>query len=171
MWVDNDAQVEHMASVGRANRTHGMAHGAEWKVYYGMLGRCYSPSHKSYARYGGRGITVCARWLESFENFVADMGNRPDGMTLERDRVNDGYSKDNCRWATPREQANNRTNNVLITAHGKSMTAPEWERETGIRRTTIEQRIRNGWNPDRAVSDPPIPRGKDRLNFDVSTRN
>lgn len=73
-----------------------------------MLSRCNNSNATSYQYYGGRGITVCERWLHSFENFLADMGPRPDGMTLDRENTNGSYAADNCRWSTPKQQANNR---------------------------------------------------------------
>ena len=82
-----------------------------WK---GMWARCTNPKAKDYKHYGGRGITVCERW-KSFEAFVEDVGPRPKGKTLDRKRVNEGYSKDNCRWATPVEQARNRRVKMKLT--------------------------------------------------------
>jgi len=79
------------------------------QTYKGMLLRCYKPYATQYAYYGGRGIMVCERWLgvHGFENFLADMGERPDGLTLDRKHVNGDYAPENCRWATKSEQAKN----------------------------------------------------------------
>lgn len=86
---------------------HGSASGVSptYNSWVGMIARCTSPTHKSYARYGGRGIKVCKRWLDSFENFLTDMGERPDGLSIDRIDVNGNYTLKNCRWATATEQA------------------------------------------------------------------
>lgn len=79
-----------------------------WSVWMGMKQRCFNKNNKSYKYYGGRGITVCDRWLESLSNFVEDMGERPEGYTLERINVNGDYCPDNCKWASWSEQMRNR---------------------------------------------------------------
>ena len=82
-----------------------------YRVYHGMKTRCTNPNHVYYDYYGGRGITVCQRWLDSFWNFVEDMGERPKGYTLDRIDNNAGYFKENCKWSTMKEQSNNRRPN------------------------------------------------------------
>lgn len=88
-------------------KKHGRAHDRTYVSYHSMLQRCTNPKASRYARYGGRGIKVCDRWLESFENFLADMGDRPDGLTLERIDNEKGYEPGNCKWATHEEQSAN----------------------------------------------------------------
>ncbi|WP_217862562.1 hypothetical protein [Vibrio alginolyticus] len=90
-----------------------------------MLDRCNNPDHASYCRYGGAGITVTKRWL-FFENFVADMGYKPESLTLDRIDGSLGYSKDNCRWATAKQQAENRKTTIWITYRGDTLTFKEW---------------------------------------------
>lgn len=88
--------------------THGKSNTPEYRSWAHMKERCFNPKHHAYDQYGGRGITVCARWLQ-FENFLADMGERPKGMTLDRFPNNDGnYEVSNCRWATPSQQQINK---------------------------------------------------------------
>ncbi len=134
--------------------THG-AETVEWKTWIGMLGRCVNPQHVNYKYYGARGIKVCERWKEWYEHFLSDMGRRPS-RTHSIDRIdNDGdYCPENCRWATRREQNANRRNNKFLTALGKTQIMIEWERETGLGEATIRARLRRGWTPDKAVSEP-----------------
>jgi hypothetical protein len=89
-------------------RSHGMSGTREYRCWKAMKTRCLNPVHQCYDRYGGRGITVCDRWLSSFESFIEDMGRCPEGLTLERDDNDKGYDPGNCRWATRRDQQRNR---------------------------------------------------------------
>jgi hypothetical protein len=92
---------------------HGMTGTPTWWSWICMRQRCSDPRVYGYSRYGGRGITVCERWLHSFENFLADMGERPDGMTLDRIDNDGNYEPGNCRWATSSDQNNNRSDNKI----------------------------------------------------------
>lgn len=120
-----------------------------------MRARCSSPSDKNYKYYGARGVTVCERW-SSFAVFVADVGPRPAGMSLDRIDPNGNYEPGNVRWATPLEQTRNRRNTKRLEAFGESLTASEWSERTGVSRFTIASRIRKGWSAERAVSTPPL---------------
>lgn len=117
-------------SAAKTHSTHGMARvgdvSPEHIAWVGMKGRCLNKNHKHYAHYGARGIVVCDRWLDSFENFFADMGPRPSPKhSIDRIDVNGNYEPRNCRWATWKEQARNKRNNVRITVRGRSLCAAE----------------------------------------------
>ena len=94
-------------NAGSRTRTHGMSKTPTWVSWMSMKDRCLRPTNRCWMDYGGRGIVICQRWLESFENFLADMGERPEGMTLDRINVGGNYEPGNCRWATPTEQRRN----------------------------------------------------------------
>jgi hypothetical protein len=113
-------------------------------IWGGMKDRCTNPNSKAFSRYGGRGITFCKRW-EDFELFYFDMGPCPSGKSLERIDNNAGYGPENCRWATRREQQNNRRINVRVTLRGCTKTVAEWARETGLPPHTIYKRLKAGW--------------------------
>lgn len=136
--------------LGASQRTHGMAETKPWYVWSHMLQRCQSPTNPAYRHYGGRGITVCERW-QTFENFYTDMGDPPDGMSIDRIDVNGNYEPSNCRWATPTEQSNNRRSNTYLTAFGKSQTIAQWSRETGIKQPTICVRLARGASHEEAL--------------------
>lgn len=127
------------------NRSHGMCYTKTYKSWYTMRQRCLNVRNKRYYCYGGRGIAVCDEW-HKFENFYKDMGERPEGKSLDRIDNNKGYFKENCRWATREEQANNKSNNVRICYNGKSKTIAQWSAETGIGSTTISERMKRGWD-------------------------
>lgn len=125
--------------------THGGCYSKEYIAYGAMKQRCYYQKNKRYNRYGGRGITVCHRWLESFENFLADMGEKPsDDHSIERIDNNGNYEPGNCRWATRVEQANNRKNNTRIEINGRIQNLTQWSKESGINRTVILRRLKRG---------------------------
>ncbi|MDN8081144.1 hypothetical protein QZN30_17415 [Burkholderia multivorans] len=132
---------------------HARTNTPTYRSWTAMKSRC-DPDHGK-PEYAGSGISVCLRWLESFENFLADMGERPKGTTLDRFPNGSGnYEPGNCRWATPSEQANNRGNQHLLSAHGKTMTIMEWANKTGIPFQTIRHRLLRGWSAERSVSAP-----------------
>lgn len=120
----------------------------EYRAWLHMKGRCYTKTDHKYHRYGGRGITVCDRWLESYNNFLEDMGRAPSVKhSVDRIDVNGNYEPENCRWATILEQANNRTTNMLVEYNGKKMSLRMWQREIGFNYGTTKDRIlKYGWS-------------------------
>ena len=128
-----------------------------YRIYNHMKRRCYSPNEKVYSYYGGRGITVCDEWLADFEVFKSwalDSGYRED---LEIDRIdNDGnYEPSNCRWATRKEQMNNRSGNHVISHEGETHTLTEWAEKVGISPATLSGRVnKNGYSYERALTEP-----------------
>jgi len=118
-----------------------------------MLSRCTNPNDVSWQNYGGRGITVCPRW-QTFEMFYEDMGQRPHGHTIERDDTDGPYDPINCRWATMREQGANKRNTIRLELGGRTQTIMEWAVETGLPAHVIRRRIRRGWEPHRALTQP-----------------
>lgn len=115
--------------------------------------RCIDPKHKAYPNYGGRGITVCDRWMDDPQAFVDDMGLKPS-RKHEIDRIdnNRGYFPDNCRWATRSENTRNRRSNRVLDAFGRSMTLVEWSQATGIGPDTITKRLDAGWSVEDALT-------------------
>ena len=126
-----------------ARRKHGQTGSPEYVVWNNMIQRCTNRKVKSYADYGARGIRVCARWLD-FRNFLADMGEKPRGLTLERKDVNGDYEPNNCLWVDRRAQANNRRSNRFVTINGRIQTVAEWAVETGLNAHTVRWRAVNG---------------------------
>lgn len=117
-----------------------------YAIYNSMKQRCYNPKVRNYNNYGGRGIEVCDRWLgkNGFENFLNDMGKRPEGYSIDRIDNNIGYSPKNCRWASPKEQGHNKRNNKWYEYKGKRKLLKEWSKELGIPMRTLEERVRKG---------------------------
>lgn len=129
----------------------------EYRVWSAMKNRCYRTKNENYALYGGRGIKVCDRWRNSFQNFLNDMGKRPSlRHTLDRFPDKDGdYEPSNCRWADYFEQNNNTRANVFFEYNGESKTAPQWDRHFGLRAGTIRNRVvLLGWSIERASTEP-----------------
>ncbi len=117
-----------------------------------MKDRCLNPNNKYYKNYGGRGITVCDRWM-NFENFLEDMGVSKKGETVERIDNNKDYSKENCRWATFTEQMNNTSRTHWIEYEGRKQSMAEWAKEKGIAYDKLATRIKRGWPIEKALSN------------------
>lgn len=127
----------------------------EYGVWSSIRTRCYNPKRPEFKYYGGRGIKMCDRWKESYENFLDDMGRKPSPEhSIDRIDVNGDYDPSNCRWATRNEQLRNRTDNVMITYLGKTQCSQDWGKELGIKPATIRRRIGLGWDPVSALTEP-----------------
>ena len=130
-------------------KTHGMSKTPTFNTWFHFRHRCINPKHKQYKDYGGRGITVCKRW-NKFENFLADMGKKPEGMSIDRINNSKGYSLENCRWATGKEQAKNRRSNVIFNGE----YATDASLRLGGSKRLVSSRIKYGWLTELAFTIP-----------------
>lgn len=129
------------------NKTHGESNNKskEHRTWLHMKGRCYTVTDHKFANYGGRGIRVCDRWLESFENFLADMGRAPSKKhSLDRRDNNGNYTRDNCHWTTNKNQSNNRRNNIVLHYNGESKTLSQWCEQFKVVYTSAQRRRKSG---------------------------
>lgn len=139
---------------------HYLSHTPTHHSWVTMKQRCYTPSHKSFKDYGGRGITVCERWRENFAAFAADMGVRPERTTLDRIDNSGNYEPGNCRWASMHEQQNNRRSNRPITWRGETHNLKIWAHKVGLSCSTLRQRLAYvseglpGWTLDECMTRP-----------------
>jgi hypothetical protein len=132
---------------------HGMSHYSGIKVWDGMIRRCTNQANKDFPLYGGRGIKVCERWLD-VRNFAEDMGDKPDGCSLDRIDPNGDYCPENCRWATPAEQGANKRTNRMIEHAGQVLHMSEWCRRLGVKPSTVLNRLNSGMDPSLALTMP-----------------
>lgn len=142
--------------VAAGRRTsHGGTDTRLYSIWRNIKTRCENERAKGYGRYGGRGITVCPEWHDSFEAFrdwAMETGYRDD-LTIDRIDNDGPYSPENCRWATVKEQANNTRRNRVITAYGEKRTLNAWSEITGIPKSTIQNRLRAGCTPEEALGE------------------
>jgi len=142
-----------MGAIIHGHTSHGKQ-SREWSAWREMRRRCVDSRRIDYHRYGGRGISFCERW-KLFDNFLTDMGPCPIGCTLERIDNNEDYGPDNCKWATRKEQANNRRPRKPITLNGETHSIQEWAIKLNIKKSTLASRLnRDGWTIERALSVP-----------------
>jgi hypothetical protein len=148
---------------------------SSYKVWESMQDRCFNEQHVAYHRYGGRGILVCARWQRpgGFEHFFADLGARPEGLSIDRIDNDAGYdcgkcedchargvTKTNCKWASSKAQARNKSSNRYIEVNGERLILADWARKLGVHRRTLDARLSAGWSDERTVLTPPAPRSR-----------
>lgn len=141
--LDGHSKSCGCAKLRTKNSTHGQSETVEFYTWLTIKQRCTNPNNKSFKDYGARGITICDRWLNSFENFVLDMGLRPSGnYSIDRKDNDKSYSPENCRWATRKEQARNKRSNKLIETPWGLLPVSEASEKSGINYGTLMGRIR-----------------------------
>lgn len=146
-----------MSTSPHPNFRHGHAlkgrRSGTYKSWRSMRKRCLTPSGSDYPAYGAKGISICSRW-DRFQNFLADMGERPEGMSLERINNDGNYEPSNCKWATRREQARNRKHCRFLEYHGERKTLSEWAELRGMGAETLRFRLARGWPLEKALEAP-----------------
>lgn len=141
-------------------KLHGMTKTRTFKSWDSMKQRCTNPKAPDYSRYGGRGISIYSKWIESFNNFLTDMGERPHGCSLDRKDVNGNYDQNNCRWATRSEQQRNKTTSLIIEWNGMKKCAADWADEVKIPSKIICERLAAGWSIEDALTKPKRKKSK-----------
>lgn len=139
---------------------HGKTNTPTWRTWRNIKKRCYNRNYEYYGRYGGRGITVCKRWRDSFEVFLEDVGERPGlGYSLERINNNGNYEPGNCRWADQKQQSRNRESSFLVTYRGETRCLAEWAEIVGIPYRILYKRLSPAWDVEEAMTTPVGRRG------------
>lgn len=137
-----------------ARTKHGERQSVEYRTWTHIKSRCLNEKVPEFGHYGGRGITICERWIDSFENFLADMGKRPAGRySIDRIDVDGNYEPSNCRWANAQEQQNNKRNNRKIAINGSIKNMAQWADENGLRHETVFKRIKRGKNGEDLIKE------------------
>lgn len=128
---------------------------SEYAIWSNIRARCRNQNNPNYAKYGARGIRVCARWEADFINFLEDMGRRPSAdHSIDRIDNSGDYTPENCRWATRKEQCRNRRSSKFLVFRGEEKTAAEWSEICGVSQGTLYQRLKSGWSVEDALSKP-----------------
>jgi len=142
------------SKIGKLNKTHEYSYSRIYRIWASMVQRCNNPNSRNYKNYGGRGITVCKRWLK-FENFLEDVGEPPnDKYQIDRKNNNKGYKPSNCRWISSKENNRNRRNNKLYTYNNKTQCSSGWAEEYNIKPATLRDRINAGLSMEKALITP-----------------
>lgn len=144
---------EQRERFGQSNVSHKMSKTATYKSWSQMIDRCTNDKCRIYPDYGGRGISVCERW-RSFDNFYADMGDRPDQTSIDRIENNGNYEPGNCKWSTRTDQCNNRRSNKYYKYKGETATIAEFAVRHGIGKGTLWARVKSGWSIEDAIERP-----------------
>lgn len=145
--------------MSQRSKTHGMTGTPTYRTWRNMVNRCTYAKHEHFPRYGGRGIKICKRWMK-FESFLADMGERPAGMTIERKNQDGDYEPTNCIWATQKDQMRNTRSSRLISFNGQTKTLAQWSEDLKINYAVLLARLdKLGWSIERTFTTP-IKKGK-----------
>lgn len=143
------------ALISKNRTTHGDSRSAEFSVWKGILERCYNKRFVGYQYYGGRGITVCDSWRNSYSSFLKDMGRRPSAKhSIDRIDSSAGYAPGNCRWVDSKTQARNRRSNTRLFFKGETHCIAGWSELTGISPNAISMRLRSGWTVHETLTTP-----------------
>lgn len=140
----------------RGRKTHGKSKSRLYSIYSSMKQRCYNTKLRAYKRYGGRGITICKEWENSFNSFQswAESNGYKEDLTIERIDNNGNYEPSNCKWANKKEQARNRNTSKRLEYKGQIYTYAEWGEFKGLTSSIISARIRNGWSIEKTLETP-----------------
>ena len=140
------------------NESHGATKNGKWtktyRIWHNMKQRCFNKNNQDYATYAGRGITICDRWRNSFQSFLSDMGECPQGMSIDRIDNDGNYEPGNCRWATQKMQMNNYSKNVYISYKGEKLHISVWAKRIGMSTETLQNRYNYGWSTERMMTQP-----------------
>ena len=148
--------IEQAIKTCKNKATHGKTNTSEYNIWLSVTQRCLNINNHAYSYYGGRGITICDRWLNSFENFYIDMGPRPSAFhSIDRIDNNGNYEPSNCRWATKEEQSNNRRNNHIVIYKNKQYSVMDLAKELGINYNLFRMRIYDKWDIKNIIDKPP----------------
>ncbi len=143
----NSSTVKHGHLVGgRPSPTY--------RVWRSMIARCEDPTHRNFHHYGGRGIAVCLSWRRSFRAFLLDVGERPEGMSLDRRDPNGDYCPSNCSWVPVADQVKNTRRSVFLTFSGETLILSDWAKRLGGRSNALRMRLKKGWPLGRALTEP-----------------
>lgn len=142
---------QNQKAVSQRAGTHYMSNKRPYNIWAGIIKRCNNPNSKTYKRYGGRGIKVCDKWL-TFEGFWEDMQEGySDDLSIDRIHVNGNYEKSNCKWSTPKEQGNNKRNNIIVYYEGKNYTLKQLSEKYNIQYHVLRYRLINKWPIKKAL--------------------
>lgn len=146
-------RVEKLVKMLTTHGHGGKKRSSEYNSWKQMRVRCSNPNDEFWMDYGGRGIKICDRWMESFSNFLEDMGEKPSKIhSLDRIDVNGNYEKSNCKWSTPVEQANNKRKTIKIEHNGVTLGSAQWAKANGISKQAVRDRVNSGWSHEEAIT-------------------